>query len=195
MQQFLSNLDNYPDIKDVYDYWLSLRPEGKMIPARKALQPQALLPLLPNCFLLEHPAKGEVYIRLFGTALVERAGLELTGINLLKHWPIADQKLIEQFWTAALRQPCITQYVISTANESGLSKQCLRTLFPLLDSTEEPRILFGYDHFLGLGDIYDNAKEGKLMATYQQIHFHDIGAGLPEENFAALLNRQIPFSL
>ena len=61
----------------LYDYWLSKR-DGRIMPARRDMDPGELATLLPFLFIIEK-AGGEFRYRLIGTGLVQDMGRELTG--------------------------------------------------------------------------------------------------------------------
>lgn len=69
----------------IFDYWHAKRP-GEGLPARDAIDPSELVPLLPWLCILE-PTEAGVLVRLAGTRVRELFGRELTGADLLRTLP------------------------------------------------------------------------------------------------------------
>ena len=68
-----------PVLRGLYEYWASKR-QGLIPPPRAAIHPEEMVKWLPNLMLLD--VVGEpprFHVRLFGTALVEAYGEEITG--------------------------------------------------------------------------------------------------------------------
>ena len=62
---------------DLYSYWLSKR-SGRLMPARKDMDPVELGKLLPFLCIVEKPA-DKVQFRLMGSAMARDLGCDLTG--------------------------------------------------------------------------------------------------------------------
>jgi hypothetical protein len=62
---------------DLYSYWLSKR-DGRIMPARRDMDPAELGTLLPFLFIIDQAA-GEFRFRLMGTGVVRDMGRDLTG--------------------------------------------------------------------------------------------------------------------
>jgi hypothetical protein len=61
----------------LYNYWLSKR-AGRLMPARRDMDPGELAWLLPFLFIIDKPT-GEFRYRLMGTGVVRDLGCDLTG--------------------------------------------------------------------------------------------------------------------
>ena len=71
--------DAHADIKTLYDYWLSISPNGRL-PGRKHFDPVDVPSLLPNLWLIEvHRDPLRFWRRTVGSKIEEFAGRNLTG--------------------------------------------------------------------------------------------------------------------
>lgn len=69
-------------LRTLYDYWRSRSPSG-LLPPKAIVDPVAMRPWLGNITLVDVAEGGRTFrIRLCGSALVERLGLDLTGRDL-----------------------------------------------------------------------------------------------------------------
>mgnify|MGYP003675869888 CR=1 FL=1 len=70
----------HPDIGAIYAYWDAIRPAPERLPARRHLDPAAIVRLLPDIWMLDvHRDPFRMRYRLVGTAVVAAHGRELTG--------------------------------------------------------------------------------------------------------------------
>ena len=67
----------HPDALKLLAYWQS-KNGGGGIPARASIQPNEILPLLPQIFIAE-PHDSEWRYRLFGTGIAARCAVDFTG--------------------------------------------------------------------------------------------------------------------
>ena len=67
----------HPDALKLLAYWESKK-RGSGLPTRASIQPNEILPLLPQIFIAE-PHDGEWRYRLFGTGAAARCGVDFTG--------------------------------------------------------------------------------------------------------------------
>ena len=83
-----------PNIRTLVEYWHA-RCQGGLLPARSAINPRDLKPLLPTMFLVDCPTRDDrdwVY-RLIGTEIVNREGYDKTGRSVREYftgaaWPM-----------------------------------------------------------------------------------------------------------
>jgi hypothetical protein len=71
--------DWHPIIRQFYEYWLSVAPEGRL-PGRQHIAPEHMVPMLSRMWMLDvhrHPLRFRY--RLYGTALANSLRREVTG--------------------------------------------------------------------------------------------------------------------
>jgi hypothetical protein len=71
--------DWHPLIRQFYEYWLSVAPEGRL-PGRQHIAPEHMVPMLSRMWMLDvhrHPLRFRY--RLYGTALANSLHREVTG--------------------------------------------------------------------------------------------------------------------
>ena len=69
--------------RELFGYWLSTAPAGEA-PARADFDPAAIPQLIPEVVMVRPTPDGDFRISLFGTALRESFGEELTGESVFK---------------------------------------------------------------------------------------------------------------
>jgi hypothetical protein len=70
----------HPKIRELHGYWRSICPADRRLPGRQHFSPVAIVPLLPNIWLLDvvrNPLRFRY--RLVGTRIVDALGGECTG--------------------------------------------------------------------------------------------------------------------
>jgi hypothetical protein len=80
--------DAAPKIKALYAYWLSIRPAGGLLPARRHFDPLDIPELLPNIWMIDvrrDPLRFR--FRLIGTEVVRFTGRDATGRWLDEVYP------------------------------------------------------------------------------------------------------------
>lgn len=70
---------------DVYQYWSSLRGRRR-VPDRSDIQPAQIRHILPDLFILERAANGEIRFRLAGTRICTLFARELRGSRFDAMW-------------------------------------------------------------------------------------------------------------
>lgn len=80
--------DASPKIRALYAYWLSIRPQGGLLPARRHFDPLDVPELLPNIWMIDvrrDPLRFR--FRLVGTEVVRFTGRDATGRWLDEVYP------------------------------------------------------------------------------------------------------------
>ncbi len=83
-----------PDCEEnmaAYSFWLSLSRKEGGAPTREDYDLLEIVERLPSCVLLSIDGPNTVTARLFGTALVELLGVDLTGVNVYDIFDVADR--------------------------------------------------------------------------------------------------------
>jgi|SRR5579871_610737 len=101
-------------------YWNRLR-RGRSVPDQTDIDPRAIKRMLSQIFILEATSVARPVYRLAGTAICERFGHEMRGVNFLSHWENQSGMALASLLRQALRmrQPlCLAS--IGTASDAGL---------------------------------------------------------------------------
>lgn len=70
----------HPKIRELYEYWLKLKPPGGGLPGRAAFDPMRVAHLLAHVMLLDVVGRPPRYrYRVIGTRMVDALGGDLTG--------------------------------------------------------------------------------------------------------------------
>lgn len=163
------------------DYWLSL-PRRNLVPARADFDPSEVPELLPHMIMHELIDRRRSRLRLVGTALVERYGMDITGRDYLEFVPPERREIAMNGLLRAVEQPAGMRVLMNIRTSTG--RACLAESFglPLSQPEGRPPILLFHSIEIenyGHGIVDDGRLEhfGVSERTYI-----DIGNGVPESD-------------
>lgn len=124
-----------------WTFWRSIAPVG--VPPKRGFDPSAVPPhLLPNLAIYERIAPDRFRIRVMGTEVVRRVGIEGTGRNVLDLLPPGPGRdRIAGFMNALLDHPCGGRSVVEDLFPSGRRSTVDILRLPLADADGRPRFL------------------------------------------------------
>ena len=158
-----------------FEYWDSL-PKRGFVPDRKDFNPAAIYSLMPSVSLLEIMSPERVEIRLLGTDLVDRIGIEVTGGNYLESFEPALRPAYLNILNTQITFPCGRRTVLKTREESGILSRVEVLSLPLThDAVGNPLILSCFEPTESIG--YEHG--GREVKNFDDIQWIDIGAGVP----------------
>lgn len=141
-------------LRDLFDYWQGLIQDGRL-PPRKAIDPAAILPILPDLYILERLPDHGLRFRLVGTAVRDLFRRDVTGKRL-------DEALDGDYYRNAVRcyrlvnatrTPWLTRIVYDLGQGDRFIYR--RLVCPLSSDGEQP------DSYVGAfetTDIYSPAR-------------------------------------
>ncbi len=140
----LSPAEWHPKVRKLYNYWLSIHPEGEGLPTREYFDPIDVADILPLVWMLDvHRDPLRFKFRLLGTGLTPILGKDPTGVWLDEAFPGAissgaydDYKYIVETKSALYRKGT-PQYIVPEY------KTIERLLMPLVDKNNDCVILLG----------------------------------------------------
>jgi hypothetical protein len=140
-------------------YWRS-KCAGRPMPDREDIVPAEIVPLLPYIFISEALNGGAAFrFRIFGTALVNLIGVELTGKSIADIG--ANSSVVTDTAAATLRWQSITRMTFDTARPVSASGRLVNTIHRTLEweSFSAPLTVGG----AGIGQIvgglfFDNSR-------------------------------------
>ncbi|WP_254055029.1 PAS domain-containing protein [Kiloniella sp. EL199] len=173
--------------RQFYDYWQSLeKAEGTVMPKRSSFRPGDIPSLLPNISIYELISRENIKIRLQGTAINERLGHNMTGLNYLDY--VEDDRKTnasKAFWLMA-EQPCGIHAVLVHALSSGRNITVEAIGFPLhndilpLDgSTPNPIIIYQSNEIDNQNPLSYQIDERLKLILVVERNIIDIGKGAP----------------
>jgi len=161
----------------LWRYWRGL-PAQDCVPHRRDFDPMAIARHLPSISITERLGPGEWRIRLAGTGIRERAGVELTGVNFLTLIDPARRDLEERRLELLLAHPCGTATLRAGRRVSGLVVQDRTVALPLRDNEGSVRLLVSSSEDMAA----DPAALDNRLTGFQILErrYLDLGAGVPE---------------
>ncbi len=125
-------------------YWEGLRPQAGGIPARAAVDPRGLAPILDRIFLAESVAPGQLRLRISGVMLNELGGAEMKGLPLSLLFRPEARAALATACREVLDTPAAVE--VDVEAERGLTRPALSArllLLPLLAADGGRRLVLG----------------------------------------------------
>lgn len=121
-------------------YWLG-KLEGECMPRKSEIDPTEMPQLLPDLVLYERRAPDDFHIRLAGTAVVRRVGINPTGSNVLDLLHSGSRSSLEQSLNRILDDPCAHVARVRDQYASGREAIVEVLRLPLRSEQGEPRFI------------------------------------------------------
>lgn len=136
-------------------YWAS-KCAGRAIPARTDIVPSEIARLLPHIFICETLVEGEYRFRIFGTALVDLFGREMTGKRLIDLG--TDSLVVTDAAAASRRWRAIMDRTRDIAAPVFASGRLVNTIHRTLEwhSFSAPLAVDGADNAQFIGGLFTN---------------------------------------
>ncbi|SMF32596.1 PAS domain-containing protein [Tistlia consotensis] len=121
-------------------YWLG-KLEGERMPRKARIDPTEMPRLLPDLVLYERLSTAHFKIRLAGTAVVRRLGVDPTGTNMLDLLAEASRQPVERALNRILDEPCAHVSRVRDRYLSGRQAVVEVLRLPLCDEAGEARFI------------------------------------------------------
>lgn len=139
--------------RDLADYWSSKRGSSD-VPLRTDIDPVDLKSHLSNIFIVKHiPKAADFHIRLLGTFLVERYGLDVTGSTVREAFSEIDPAFCEAAigaLTTSLKDRVIIRGQGTITSDRGTRISAEVLLLPLSSTGEQADTILGRWDFGGV---------------------------------------------
>jgi len=165
-------------------YWLYIRGD-KIVPHTDDVSPPDMRTLAPYVRYLHWQGDALVH-RLWGSALTEGTGVDLTGEDMLAYVAPARRDARRKLFRAAGDHPCGCALVVRSESmqDSGVAFEM--TFLPVAVSPGHPPRLIGTLQWVEAREVFDpqpyKPEEGHLLAV-EKTAFIDVGAGVPGSGF------------
>ena len=116
--------------RDLLAHWEKLR-GTRRTPMRSDFNPMALPSYLPHLVMVEPKLPDEATIRIFGSELVHRLGMDLTGHNLLSLYSGEEQEKIFRLLCRLTEDQIVAQVYSSWKTPSGAAFETENLWLPL----------------------------------------------------------------
>ncbi len=162
-------------------YWLYIRGD-KIVPDTDDVSPPDMRTLAPYVRYLHWQGDALVH-RLWGSALTEGTGVDLTGEDMLAYVAPERRDARRTLFQAAGDHPCGCVLIVRSDStpESGVAFEM--TFLPVAVSPTHPPRLIGTLQWVEAREVFDpqpyKPEEGHLLAV-EKTAFIDVGAGVPD---------------
>lgn len=165
--------------RQLYAWWLEARGSREM-PASEDVDLRALVELLPYIRYLSWEDEKTLIFRIYGSALVEGSGFDLTGYNVFGSGEHAEAAIDRARLQALDAQPCGILMVRDIHDKSGKAYPCEFMTLPIgPDSQGKARVI-------GTVAPCDHVPEWAVDVTFDRLLtlrravFIDTGCGVPD---------------
>lgn len=170
-----------PRCQALSDYWWNLRaeiPDG--VPTRAMIDPGQIKPLLPHLLIHDLGVPGKSLLRLVGTAVADRLGLDPTGRDYLDF--VSPDRKAEAYHhlIRTATHPCGMRVINQVRYVSGMWTMAEAVGFPIRHhNTGAPMLLFLHDL---IGEEQSDLEQRKRPVEQFEIperEYLDVGFGVP----------------
>lgn len=170
-----------PTNNGFFGYWQSLVIEGRP-PQKSEINPGAIPKIIPGLVIYERRSADTFLIRLMGTRVVHRLGLDLTGRNLLDFSSYAAKEETQRDLNRLLDERSGQFLTVRDRFTSGREALVEIVRLPLNDQEGETRFIIGCTHeYKTTGWRCYRQDQPELMAERIQSVFFDIVGDLLTE--------------
>lgn len=175
----VGDIELHPLSRQLLAWWLETR-GTRVMPAPDDVSPKALVELLPYIRLLRWENENELVFRIFGSALAEATGFDLTGYNSIGEGDYAGKADDVTRLKLLHAQPCGVLLHRDLMRPDGSTYTCEFLNLPISSGED------GKTRVVGTVVPCEEVSEAKLdydiktPLTVRRAAFIDIGFGLPE---------------
>ena len=126
--------------REFLDYWLG-KLDGGAMPPKSAIDPTEMPKLLPALVIYERLATDHFRVRLAGTEVVSRLGLNPTGANVLDLLAPASRPMVQKALNRILEEPCGHLSRVRDRYPSGREAKIEVLRLPLQSDEREARFI------------------------------------------------------
>ncbi len=166
-------------VQAFWEYWSSLPKSADGLPQLRDYLDHAPPRLQPNVAIADVHSPEQLTVRLFGTALVEITGADLTGINPLSVYRESIRRLAGQVAWRAVVQPCgyITNRVFRT--KIGRLLNAPGIVLPVEITNVSYRAVFIFTNLNSAREALYANETFEIIHDVEFVSWVDLGKGIP----------------
>lgn len=157
----------------LWQAWRRLAPHG-CVPAKASFEPETIKPILPDVVLYERLTAASYRIRLIGTRVVERIGVDATGSNALSLMSDRGRTIAAEALARVLDRPCGHLSLVEDRYPSGFASKVEILRLPLGDDCGRPRYVISATEAIGQTAWHDKTDKPALLANPLKSVFFDL---------------------
>ena len=169
-----------PVARQLLDAWSAL-PKRQLVPDRRSFDPMAIARILPVISLLERAGEGEWRFRLIGTALEQRWGRRMTGLDYFTIASAEAAPVVRREFEGVVEQPCASWSIRCVEYDSGRHAGLEALRLPLRARDGSLSLILSCDGELSGRAPREIDRPMTILRVTRQ-RFIDIGAGVPAES-------------
>lgn len=164
--------------RQLLGWWLEAR-DSRPMPGADDVSPRALVELLPYMRYLSWESDEKLVVRIYGSALVEASGFDITGHDIFghRHGDVeTDRERLRQLH----RQPCGLVMLRSIYDRGGNPYPCEFMTLPIAPGADgKPRIIGTVVPVVKMREWNVDVVFDRVLTLQRAVYF-DTGAGTPD---------------
>jgi len=171
--------DVLPEIREFYDYWLSL-PKHALVPTLSNWLDHAVPHLQPLVAISDIHSPTRLKIRYFGTGLVEVMGADRTGSDAEEVYVSSAKPLISRVAWEAVTRPC--GYMCLRTAQTALRREIgvHSIALPLANPTSPVPAVVSYNYISKRDYAFSDESAAERVHEVKLTGWIDLGAGVPK---------------
>ncbi|WP_020590517.1 PAS domain-containing protein [Kiloniella laminariae] len=169
-----------PRCQQFHDYWWRLNESsGQAVPYKADFNPAEIKPVLPYVLLHDLATPGKSLLRLVGTAIVDRMGINATGRDYLDFVSQERRDKAYRHLQTTSSLPCGMRVVIEGRYLSGRVNVSETVGYPLEAAGGASRYMIFVDDIVETMEYQDVSDKQLEYYRVRRRDYIDIGAGIP----------------
>lgn len=171
-----------PRTREFVSYWEGLIAKHGSVPTRRQFDPTEIPKILPNLIMHDLTSGTDSILRLVGTGLTTRLGVDPTGQSYLTLVKKERREAALDFLLTVARHPCGMRVLIDWGYKSGKYERAESIGFPMIaDGGREGLFLLFCDDIVGEAG-YRAPDPDHRLETFEvpERQLIDIGHGIPD---------------
>lgn len=170
--------DTPPDIKDFFEYWLSL-PKADLLPSVSDYLDHAPLKLQPFVGIVDVLSSTESRVRYYGTGLSKITGSDPTGGAVNALFTDRLRALSAATLWQAVSHPVGYLCIRDTRSKSGITIHSPSICLPMRNPSQSAKLVVNFSQMPAVDFDNEPSREARLVTGWRLTHWIDIGAGVP----------------
>lgn len=170
--------ETFPKLVEFWNHWNGL-PKGELFPALSSYLDAAPFRLQPAVIILDVRSPRDAYVRLFGTALTEMFGYDVTGRSIYSSYSREDEVRAGNVVWTALTHPCGYLCRRDMQTKSGRELSVPAITLPLESDIPGTKIAISYSDLDNATGVKPEGANVTVIKLLSDVRWIDLGRGVP----------------
>ncbi len=171
-------MSSQPQFHTLFNYWKDVR-NSAIVPPAASVDPASIPQLLKDITILDLNTPDEIIYRLAGTAIVERTGMDPTGLNLLTLVPEHSRSFSSKTLFQVAQHPAGLVLEYENILRNGKRAEMESLYLPIQSATPNQMRLISIHTVVRTIGFEDERPKPEFASVLHKLVWIDIGAGTP----------------